>query len=328
MLVNGSSLAATVNFGIDLRMQQKVSPVLRPIPLQPTASAGQWQQGIIQGSANLSGFERDGIILGIDLASDLNVVVGDTIQMVSPLGSIPTPIGLMPRSASVVVQAIHIAGMPEYDKLYSYVPLNVARLFSSQTATSAMADFGQIDILEIKTANPRKIKSIAAELQKSYPMFLIEDWSSFDSSLYSAMHFEKYIMLTILGLMFIIASFNMSSNIYKTIIQKKKSIGILKTIGFQNRELMQLFYFQGLVVGTSGILCGIILSSAFLLLQQQFGLIQLPVGNMPNLVLPVDLRWADFLLIPLVSFILTWFSIYLPARKAMLINPIALIRNS
>lgn len=333
MLVNGSSMAATVNFGINFSRQQKVSPVLRPIPIDSAAPAGQWQQGIIQGSANLLRFEQQGIILGVDLASDLNVVVGDTIQMVSALGSIPTPMGLMPRTATVKVTAILVAGMPEYDKLYSYVPLDVARQFSSQTAAPAIMDmpvrdYGQIDILEIKTTNPRKIQAIAAELQKDFPQFKIEDWSSFDSSLYSAMHFEKYIMLTILGLMFIIASFNMSSNIYKTIIQKKKSIGILKTIGFQNRELMQLFYFQGLVVGCSGILCGIILSSTFLLIQRQFGLIQLPVGNMPNLVLPVDLRWADFLLIPLVSFILTWFSIYLPARKAMQINPIALIRHS
>jgi ABC-type lipoprotein release transport system permease subunit len=141
------------------------------------------------------------------------------------------------------------------------------------------------------------------------------------------MHFEKYIMLTILGLMFILASFNMSSNIYKSIVEKRKSIGILKTIGFSDNDVMRLFYRQGLLIGISGIALGITLSSLLLYLQQRFGIIQLPVGNMPNLVLPVDMRWTDFVAIPLISLVLTVVSVWLPASRATRINPISLIRE-
>lgn len=320
MLVKGSAMAATVCFGIDLILQQEVSPVLSPLSAEElNRPSSHWIQGIVSGRPTPERFDENGILLGHDLAQSINAFVGDSLQLIAPLGTIPTPLGLLPRSRPVRVAGIFIAGMPEYDRLYSYVPLSVGQYFSGY------AD--EIDHFDLKSANPKRLFQTTRLLQKDFPAFRVENWSSFDTGLYSAMRFEKYLMLIVLGLMFVLASFNMMGNIFKTIVQKRKAIGILKTIGYQDSELVGVFMRQGLFIGLAGIMAGVLLALVLLTVQSEFSLVQLPVGNMPKLILPVDMRPADFIAIPLVALAVICFSIYLPARQAGKINPISLIRE-
>lgn len=320
MLVKGTAMAATVCFGIDLRRQQSVSPVLLPLsPEELNRSSSHWIQGIISGRPDDRIFNRDGIILGSELAQSINAMVGDSLRLIAPLGTIPTPMGMLPRMRSVRVAGIFIAGMPEYDRLYSYVPLSVGQYFSAYDDA--------IDHFDLRSANPKRLFRTTRLLQKDFPDHKVENWSSFDTGLYGAMRFEKYLMLIVLGLMFILASFNMTGNIFKTIVQKRKAIGILKTIGYRDEEVVGVFLRQGLFLGLAGILAGVLFAVLILTLQSRFSVVRLPVGSMPDLILPVDMRPADFIIIPLVALVVILFSIYLPARRAGKINPIALIRE-
>lgn len=320
MLVNGSNMAATVSFGIDFSKQKMISPILTPIEPELLKKPNhEWLQGLIGNDISPQDFENNGIIIGAELAQSIFASIGDTLQLVSPLGSIPTPLGLLPQTKSMRVVGIFIAGMPEYDRLYSYIPLSAGQFFNSFQ--------DQIDHINIKTNNPKQLIKITKKLRKAFPRYRVENWSSFDTSLYNAMHFEKYLMMVILGLMFILSSFNMSGNIFKTIIQKRKTIGIMKTMGFRNEELMKVLMRQGFIIGTTGIIIGVLLSLLLLSIQSYWGVIRLPVGNMPSLVLPVDIRLKDYLIVPLISLFITWLSIYLPARSAKRINPIKLIRE-
>jgi lipoprotein-releasing system permease protein len=320
MLVKESAMAPTVCYGIDLTQHQSVSPVLHNLTTKElSAKNNNWQQGIIYGSVNEHNFADNGIVIGVELAQSLIASVGDTIKLVSPLGTIPTPLGLFPQTTDLVIVGLFVAGMPEYDRLYSYVPLSVGQYFSGYET--------EIDHIELKTRNPKKLFSVTKKLRNTYPNLKVENWSSFDANLYRAMHFEKYLMLVVLSLMYILASFNMAGNIYKTIIQKRKAIGILKTLGLSNRNLVLIFLRQGLFIAVSGIIAGIVLSLILLVIQDRFALIQLPVGTMPNLVLPVDIRLGDYLIIPAIAFFISFISIYIPARKAMQVNPLSLIRD-
>lgn len=320
MLVKGSGLAATVCFGIDLEQHRQVSRVLEPLNLKQVLDPGrEWNQGIINGNPQQSDLAGGGIILGAELARSIEAAVGDTVRLVSPLGSVPTPLGLLPKTRALRVCGIFIAGMPEYDRLYSYVDLGTAGFFSSYQ--------GQIDHIDIVTRAPDRLTQVTRQLAGAFPKLRIENWSQFDSSLYAAIHFEKYIMLVILGLMFVIASFNMSGNMFRNIVRKRRSIGILKTLGCRSGDIIALFVRQGLIIALAGILAGILLSLLALFLQARFGIVHLPVGNLPDLVLPVDIRWQDYLAIPLAALLLTGLSIYLPARKAGQVDPIVLIRE-
>jgi lipoprotein-releasing system permease protein len=320
MLVNGSAMAATVCFGIDYERQAKISPILLPIPSQElNRSSSKWLQGILSGKIDRKAFEENGIILGVELAQSVNASVGDTIQLVSPIGSIPTPLGMLPKTLSLRIEGVFIAGMPEYDRLYSYIPLSAGQFFSGY--------LDEVDHLDLKTRQPKRLFKVTRELQTAFPDYRILNWSSFDSSLYSAMHFEKYLMLVILGLMFVIASFNMTGNIFKTIVQKRRSLGILKTIGYSDDELASVMLRQGLLIAVSGIIAGVLLALFFLTLQSVFGIIRLPVGNLPKLILPVDMRLTDFAAIPVIAFLIAWLSILIPVRSVRKVNPIDLIRE-
>ncbi len=320
VLVNSRGMAATVCFGIDLTAHRKVSPVLLPFSAEMRhKSDSQWIQGIVSGNPDASALETGGIILGSELALSLQAAVGDTLQLLSPLGTVPTPFGMLPRTLPVRVEGIFIAGMPEYDRLYSYISLESARFFSGYT--------DEIDYIDLKSNDFRRLFSITRSLQKAFPGYKVENWSAYDSSLYNAMHFEKYLMLVILGLMFVIASFNMSGNIFRTVVLKRRSIGILKTLGYTDREVVGLFFRQGLAIAVTGICVGILLALALLSIQSATGFIQLPVGNMPNLILPVYLKLQDFILIPLVALLITTLSIWLPSRKAAAVEPVSLIRE-
>lgn len=321
MLVRGTSMAATVSFGIDLEQHRKVSPVLLPLSTeQLMKSDHQWVQGIVSGAPQPQDLEQNGIILGSELALSLGAVRGDTLTLISPLGTIPTPLGLLPRTRQVTVSGIFIAGMPDYDRLYSYISLGGGQFFSG---------YGdEIDHIELKTNRPNRLFQTTKLLQKVFPVYRVQNWSAFDASLFNAMHFEKYLMLAVLSLMFVIAAFNMSGNIYRSIVLKRKTIGVLKTVGYRNSELTDLFFRQGLVVAISGIATGIFAALLFIRLQARFELIRLPVGGMPDLVLPVYPRLADFILITLAALLVSVLSIWLPARKAAAIDPILLIRES
>jgi lipoprotein-releasing system permease protein len=321
MLVKGSAMAATVCFGIDLERHRRVSPVLLPLSQEQLNQADKhWVQGIVNGSPQTGDLEHNGIIIGSELALNLGVVRGDTLALISPLGTVPTPLGLLPRTRQVVVVGIFVAGMPEYDRLYSYISLENGQFFSGYG--------NQADHIDLKTNHPNRLFKNTHILQAAFPAYRVQNWSAFDSSLFNAMHFEKFLMLTVLSLMFVIAAFNMSGNIYRSIVLKRRTIGVLKTVGFRNSELVRLFFGQGLLVTLAGIVTGILAALVFIVLQASFDLIQLPVGNMPNLIIPVHPRIADFVVIPLAALLISSLSIWLPARKAASIDPIRLIRET
>lgn len=307
LLKHGSSAIPAVCFGIDIERQTKVSPVLR------TAIG---EEGIIAGSIDAHSFKEGGIALGAGLAQELGVYLDDDIYLISPHFNIPTAFGLLPRVQKVQVMAIFAAGMPEYDQSFSYIPLSIAQSFSSYD--------DEIDYIEIRSGEPNRSKQHVKALSPLFPGFRIEDWSSFDASLYAAIRFEKFLMFVILLFMFIIASFNLTGSLLKMISQKKRELGLLKALGYQDADLRKLFLYQGLMLCTIGIVLGLILSGILLGIQDRTGLVKLA----GLIELPVKMELADFLLVIIVSYILTILSVQLPLQRLKDINAVELIRRN
>ncbi|MCB5269513.1 MAG: FtsX-like permease family protein [Candidatus Cloacimonadaceae bacterium] len=307
LLRNDRAAVPAICFGIDPTRQRDVSPVLH------TALG---EEGIIAGSIDAPSFNSSGIALGAGLAQALGVYLDDEIQLISPHFNIPTAFGLLPRVQKLQVVAIFAAGMPEYDQSYSYIPLSVAQSFNS---------YGdEIDYIEIRSGNPEHSNRHIKTLSKLLPDYRLEDWSSFDSSLYSAIRFEKYLMFVILLFMFIIASFNLTGSLLKLISQKKRELGLLKALGLEDRDLRKLFLYQGLMLCSLGIILGLMLASLLLIIQDRTGLVKLDDA----IVLPVKLQVADFILVIIVSYIITILSVQLPLRKLKSINAVELIRRN
>ena len=316
VLKRDGELATTLCFGIDPTLQAGISGALMPqkgyTPNQP--------QGMLAGNIQGDAFAAGGIALGSALAMKLGVTIGDEVQLLSPIFTVPTAFGLIPRVRTLKVAGIFSAGMPDYDLTFSYVPLDVARFFSG---------YGdEADYVEVKTPDFDRSEAYARSLRKSLAGYRVDDWSSFDASLYSAIRFEKYLMFVLLLFMYVIASFNLTGNMLKAIVQKKRELGLLQALGYTESDLRGLFLRQSLILSTLGIVGGLLLASLLLWLQTRFGIIRLDMGDIQPQALPVRIFWQDYLLVVLASYGITILSVILPLRRLKNINVIELIRQT
>lgn len=307
LLKHASRAMPAVCFGIDAALQKDVSPVLQ---------AADHESGVIAGSINAGGFAEGGIALGAGLAQELGVYLQDDIQLISPHFNIPTAFGLLPRVHKLKVVAIFAAGMPEYDQSYSFIPLPIAQSFSGYDDA--------VDYIEIRSGDAKRSKKHLKSLTPLFPGYRLEDWSAFDSSLYSAIRFEKFLMFVILLFMFIIASFNLTGSLLKLISQKKRELGLLKALGYVDADLRKLFLYQGLMLCSIGIIAGLLLSGLMLYIQHSTGLVKLA----DDIVLPVKMQLADYIIVIIVSYVLTILSVQLPLRRLKSINAVELIRRN
>lgn len=311
LLVRGDDgTAPAIAFGIDGKTHSQVSSVLLPERLNDNI------QGIIAGELDPVRFEEGGIILGAGIAADMGAFIGDEILLISPIFNIPSPFGMLPHLHTLKVQAIFSAGMPEYDQNYIFIPLGVAQSFAGYSS--------EIDYLEIKSGNGIYSKKHMKKLSAMFEGYKLEDWGDFDASLYGAIRFEKYLMFVILLFMFIIAGFNLTGSLLKIITQKKPELGLLKALGYRERDLRQLFMMQAMMLCTLGIALGLILGSLMLFIQAKTGLVKLE----DFIILPVKVQFSDYFLVIAVSYLLTWLSILLPLKQLSDIDAVKLIRKN
>ena len=305
MIQKGQNLSASVCFGIDFSRHRKITDLL---------------DKIVVGVPEKEDLENDGIIIGLDLSLTINATVGEYVQLTSPIGTEPSPFGLLPRSKKLKVVGLFASGMPEYDQVYTYISLTNAQYFMKYDST--------VTQIEAKTINSERSNKISKKLQFVLgDDFVSEDWSEFDANLFNAMKMEKMIMFLVLALMIIIASFNMTGNFTKLVAEKKTEIGVLKAMGASERDIIRIFVNAGVIIGMLGTIIGLAFSLLMLLIQQKWHFIIIPVPGFPLQWLPVEIRIRDFITVPVLALIISFFTTLYPARRTVKINPIKIIRD-
>lgn len=317
LLKKANIIEPTMSFGIDYPLQAEVSAVLKPYIWNDKSNS---RQGLTAGEVDPESFKEGGIILGSGLAYRLNANPGDIIQIVSPMFTEPTAFGLLPKIRSVKVLAIFAAGMPEYDSMYSYIPFEMASYFQG--------GYGFADYIELKTGSLKHAKRTAIQLAKRFPRHSVQDWSSFDPSLYNAIRFEKMMMFVIMLLMYIIASFNLTGNMLKTIAQKKRELGLLKAIGYKEEDLRLLFLLKSFILSSLGVAIGLGLAIVLLNIQKHFQIIRISLSLGDYIALPVSFELWDFVMVVSAAYLLSIISILFPLRQLKGINTIELIRQN
>ncbi len=305
MIQNENELASTICYGIDLDRQKKVTQIL---------------DKIVVGEPDIEALENNGIIIGLDLSMTLNVTVGEYVQLTSPIGTEPTPFGLLPKSKKMKVVGIFISGMPEYDRIFTYISLKNGQYFSGY--------IDEIRQIEIKSTDSRKSYRTAKQLQELVgEEFLVEDWSVFEANLFNAIKMEKIVMFFVLALMIIIASFNMTGNFIKLVTEKKVEIGVLKALGASEKDIVRIFVNVGIIIGIIGTFIGVLLALIVLLAQKNWQFIQIPVPGFPLHWLPVEIRIIDFVIVPIVAIVISFLTTLQPSKRTVKIDPIKIIRK-
>ncbi len=324
LLKNKKIIAVSGIIKTELIAQKKdlVSPVIvYGINFDEHAKIANLLNKITLGHPNKKTFEENGVIIGVDLSYQLNATVGQEITLMTGIGIIPSPFGLIPKTKKFRIIGVFYTGLPNYDGAYIYISQKNAKYFTNIK--------NGIQSLEVKTDNPYKSLIISKQIQKELGKnYIVEDWSSFESNLFSSMKFEKIVTFIILFLMIIIASFNMSGNFIRIVTEKKSEIGILKSLGLDNRKIIGIFLFIGIIIGFIGIFSGSLLSLVILAIQSRFHLIKIPVPGFPIQFLPVKILPYDFLTVIILTFFISIISSIYPALKASKINIITILREN
>ncbi|MEX0801859.1 MAG: lipoprotein-releasing ABC transporter permease subunit [Candidatus Binatia bacterium] len=258
-----------------------------------------------------------GLIMGERLAAQLGVFVGSPVQVVSPLGS-PTAIGVIPKVRRFIVTGLLNTGMSEIDSTLVFMGLSDAQRFF---------DLGSaVSNIEIRVDDVDRAREIAEriQLQLGFP-YITEDWTRLWPNLFSALELEKTVYFLVLLLMVLIGAFNIISTLIMVVMEKRKDIAILMSMGATRASIRKIFLLKGLIIGVVGTTLGVLLGILVCALIAQYRF-ELPKDVFLISTVPVRIYFSNFLIVTVSSFVVCLLASIYPARQAAKLDPVEIIR--
>ncbi len=266
------------------------------------------------------------VAIGTGLAQALGVGVGDSISVLNPAGE-STPFGTAPRIVSYKVAATFEVGVYDYDKAYVLLPM--------EDAQELLLMGNTVGMVELRTTDPDKVTQILAPLApKVIRDGVLVDWRQMNSSLFQALEVERITMFVVLGIVILIAAFNILSSLIMLVRAKTRDIAILRTMGASRGAMLRIFMTVGMTIGVLGILLGIALGAVFLFFRQDVvDVIQSMTGTQlwdPSVrvltELPSKPDFVDNTVIIVMTLVLTFLATLYPAYKASSTDPVQVLR--
>ncbi len=241
MLSSGKNVSGVVLRGMDPKSDAKVTNFQKS--LVEGTLAGLESSGPVKGA-------EPGIIIGRELAKNLNLTVGDKVSVISPLGTL-TPLGMIPKMKPFRVVGLFNTGMFEYDSTLAYVGIREAQAFLS------LGD--AVTGIQLRVADVYGTGLISKEINRTlgYPYYA-RDWMQMNKNILFALKTEKMVMFIILTLIVLVAAFGIASTLFMVVMEKSKDIAILKSMGGTGLSIMKIFVLEGVVVGVIGTFFGVL----------------------------------------------------------------------
>jgi lipoprotein-releasing system permease protein len=282
-------------FGVEPRQEARVSSI-----------AQDFRQGsfdsLIAGGNN--------IVVGDSLAKRLGADLGTTVTLVSATG----------QSRAVKIVGLFHTGVTARDEGEGYVLLKIAQILSERP--------NAINEIRLKLDDPAAAPAVAKRAEALIGYKAVA-WQEANESLLEAFVIRNIIMYTVVGAILLVAGFGIF-NIVSTITHEKaRDIAILKSLGFEARDMRRLFLLEGLTLGLAGSLAGWLLGFALC-----FGLSQVELhisgGTVGREITKLPLTWSPWHYLIAAGFALAAAGIagYLPARQAAKLNPVDIIRGA
>jgi lipoprotein-releasing system permease protein len=258
-----------------------------------------------------------GLILGRDLAGEIGAMIGDTVTVTTPEGSL-TPMGVMPRQRRLRVVGTFRLGLYDVDATTGLVGLETGM---------RLAGKDRIDHIEVKIADIYDAPRIADQIADEFgPDYVTQDWTDINQQLYSALMLEKIGMGIGIGLIVMVAALNIIASLILLVMEKTRDIAILKTMGASRRSIMLVFFLQGAIIGIIGTVVGALLGTVIASVLDRYRLISIPgdiyqVSYLPFKVLPGDLASVI-----VGAVIVCFFATLYPSRQAAKLDPAQALR--
>ncbi len=156
--------------------------------------------------------------------------------------------------------------------------------------------------------------------------FRARDWMEVNHNLFPAFKLEKTVYFIVLPLIVLVAAFNIVATLIMVVMEKRKDIAILKSMGATDRSIARIFMFKGLIIGGVGTLLGVIGGYAGCWLLRRYQFVELPKDVFYVSTLPVRIYPENFAPVALVSVVICLLATIYPARQAAGLAPVEVIR--
>jgi lipoprotein-releasing system permease protein len=279
------------------------------------------QRAMVRGGLDALSVRSDdvapGILLGRDLAQQLGVGVGEAVSLITPSGTL-SPMGMMTRPRRATVVGIFSLGLFEFDTQYGFVSLDFAqRLLGKESP----------DMLELRVSDIYDAPAVADRISSELgPKYLADDWADMNASLFSALWLEKMVISITIGLIVLVAALNIIASLIMLVMEKRRDIAILKTMGTTARRVTTIFMLQGLVIGLIGTAIGATLGYGLSWFLDRYRLIQIPMDVYQVSYVPFVVQPLDFAAVIVASIAICFLATLQPSRQAARLDPIQALR--
>ena len=263
---------------------------------------------MVSGSDNIS--ELDSVLIGEEMAGELRVKVGQQVSLISAEN----------KEIKLTVRGIFKTGFLEYDSNVAVVPLRAMQILAEQGEA--------VTEMDIKVESPQKVEEVLKEVitvmnQKEYTVI---SWKTLNHNLLKAVQFEKFVLIAILSLLLVIASFAVSVILNMIVREKIKDIGILKSIGYTNKNIRRIFTIEGLIIGVFGMIMASGLSPLVLIGLKILFKEYMKGGTYYLEELPLYISQKELLIIYGVTFVVVFLSTIFPAARAARLKPVEALK--
>lgn len=269
--------------------------------------------------APLDGGDLPGIGLGEELMVRLRVTLGDVILISLPAEEPGGIFGDIPRVKRLRVSSIFRSGLYEYDSSFGIVPIGTAQEFFRLG--------GDVTGFELRVPDMFAAREAARAVETRLgPHYRVTNWIDLNRNLFAWMKIEKAVMFTILILIVLVATVNIVSSLVMLVMEKRRDIGVLRTMGVTPRGIMRIFLLQGTLVGLAGTSLGLVCGWAVSDALGRYKLLRLPGEIYFIDTLPVKIAWTDFAFVAAAAVALCFLASLYPAWRAARLAPVESIR--
>jgi lipoprotein-releasing system permease protein len=305
LLSFGGQARGVVIKGIEPELEKKSDEALQKL------SAGQ-----LDFASDLDGIE--GLVVGKQLAEEWKLQVGDYVTLTSPQGRL-TPFGVMPRTRRFRIAGVFDSGFYDYDENWCFAGLPAAQ------ALAGVADI--VNVLEFRLDKPELASEIGARAeQEAGPGFSTATWMEENRALFRALRLEKLVTAIFIGLITFVAGLNILAVLSMTVTDKAKDIAVLLSMGARREQVRRLFLLQGITIGATGTLLGLIAGYAFCWIAGTYHLIPLDPQVYAVPFVPCHASFRDGVWIALVAMGIAILATLWPAREASRLLPVEILR--
>ncbi|MCZ0737303.1 ABC transporter permease [Phreatobacter sp. AB_2022a] len=289
---SGRDVGAAI-IGIDPHAEPRISPL-----------AGHFIQGDF---ASLVGGGNT-VIIGDTMARRLGARVGNTITAVASEG----------QTRDFKIVGLFHTGTTARDEGEAYVLLKNAQILSRRPNV--------INQVHIKLDDPHGAPAVArrAEAELGYKAVA---WQDANEQILKALVVRNVIMYTVVAAIMLVAGFGIFNIISTITHEKARDIAIMKSLGFAEADMRQLFLLEGLVIGAAGSLAGWVIGFA---LVHALALVRFEVATTGQEMTRLPIAWSFLHYVLALGFALVAAAVagYLPARRAARVNPVEIIRGA